>query len=235
MATIAKTVGSFDKVLATCKTIGASYQPSVPELAPAALSQLQERAQQSLRAATEARIAYRMAVNNRKDSFEGIPKLAVRIVRMMSASTRGGNSHLEDAKLIRNKFRPLRKKSPKSEEQKLSKDGTALATRSSGRFSFDQQMETLSNLIELAGKSGNYNPAEADLTLEGLMQTLANLHTASQAVTETRAMYKKARLDRDVLIYGKDGIHQMTIAVRDYIHGAFGFISMESTQAIGMK
>src|SRR5688500_12624159 len=122
MATIAKTAGSFDKVLATCKTIGASYQPNVPELAPAALSQLQERAQQSLRAATEARIAYRMAVNNRRDSFEGIPKLAVRIVRMMSAFTRGENSHMEDAKIIKNKLHPP-KKSSKSAEQELSKDG----------------------------------------------------------------------------------------------------------------
>jgi hypothetical protein len=233
MATIAKTVGSFDKVLATCKTIGALYQPNVPELSHAALSQLSERAQQSLRAATEARIAYRMAVNNRQDSFEGISKLAARVVLMMSAFTRGENSHMEDARLIKNKLYS-RKKSQKSEEQTQSKDGTALATRSSGRFSFDQQMETLSNLIELAGKSGNYNPAEADLTLDGLKQKLAELHTVSQAVAETRAIYKKASLERDRVVFGKDGIHEMTRAVKDYIQAAFGFISMESEQATGM-
>jgi hypothetical protein len=229
MATIAKTVGSFDKVLATCKTIGARYQPSVPELTYVALSQLSERAQQSLRAATEARIAYRMAVNNRKDGFKGMSKLAARIVRMMSACARGENSHVEDARRIKNRLSSP-KKSQKSEEKTQSKEGTALATRSSGRLSYDQQMETLSNLIQLAEKLGNYHPVEADLTLKGLKQKLADLHAKSQAVAETRAVFKKAMLERDQAIYGKDGIRDITTAVRNYIFSAFGSISMEFAQ-----
>jgi hypothetical protein len=234
MATIAKTVGSFDKVLATCKTIGAQYQPNVPELSHAALSQLLDRAQQMLGAATEARIAYRIAVNNRKDSFKGITKLAVRVVRMMSASVRGENTHLEDARLIKNKFYPP-KKSQKSEEQAQLKEGTAQATRSSGRLSYEQQMETLSNLIELAGKIGSYNPVEPDLTLEGLKQKLADMRAKSQAVAESRAVFTKVMLERDEVIHGKDGIREITRAVKDYIQAAFGSISMESAQIPGMK
>lgn len=232
MATIAKTVGSFDKVLASCKTIGAQYQPNATELSPIALSQLAERAQQSLRAVTVSRIAYRMAVNNRKDSFAGVSKLAVRIVRMMAASSRGESSHLEDAVLIKNKFYTPKKSKKSVKEAKL-REAPALATRSSARWSFDQQMETFSNLVELAEKIGNYNPNEAELALEGLKQKLADLHKRTHEVALAHAAFKKGRHQRDEVLYGKDGIHEITKAVKDYIHGAFGPVSPQSEQITG--
>jgi hypothetical protein len=48
-------------------------------------------------------------------------------------------------------------------------------------------------------------------------------------------VFKKASLERDQVVFGKDGIIEMTKAVKDYIHGAFGSISMESEQATGMN
>ena len=233
MATIAKTVGSFDKVLASCKTIGAQYQPNVAELSPAALSQLHDRAQQSLEAVTATRIAYRMAVNNRMESFEGIPKLAVRIVRMMAVCSRGDRTHLQDAAIIKNKLYRSAKRQKSDKVETTSTEETALATRASGNRSFDQQMETFSNLVELAEKMGTYNPLEADLTLTALHQKVADLHARSKEVTEARAAFKKARLERDQLIYGNNGIREITRSVRDYIHGAFGFTSDEADQIKG--
>jgi hypothetical protein len=234
MATIAKTVGSFDKVLASCKTIGAQYQPNVPELSHAALGQLFERAQQSLQAATVARIAYQMAVNNRTESFEGITKLAARIVRMMAACSRNDKAHLEDAVRIKNKFYLSGKRQKSSKVKTESTEVPVSITRSSGRLSFDQQMETFSNLVQLTSKMSNYNPVEADLTVPALQQKLADLHTRSQQVTETYATFRKARLERDQLLYGKDGIQAITKVVRDYIRGAFGTISDEAVQIKGI-
>jgi hypothetical protein len=246
MATIAKTAGSFDKVLASCKTIGAQYQPNVPELSLTALSQLHDRAQQSLRAVTDARIAYRMAVNNRKDSFAGIPNLAVRIVRMMAVCSRDEKLHLEDAVLIKDKLYPPKKnqepgvknqkpdtQSQKSGDQTQSGGVPARATRASGRLSFDQQMETFSNLVALAEKMSNYTPVEPDVSLEGLKQKLAQLHSRMQEVAEAQAAFKKARLERDQVLYGKDGVKAMTKAVKNYIHGAFGISSDEFEQLKG--
>lgn len=232
MASIAKTVGSFDKVLATCKSIGASYQPKAPGLTPTALSQLLERAQQSLRAATETRIAYRMAVNDRKESFKGLRKLAVRVVRMMAAFTKGDDPHYEDAVLIKNKFNAVRRK--KSAEQTQPGE-VAQATRSSGRLSYDQQMETFSNLVQLVSQIGSYDVAEPDLTLEALQQKLDELHATSDAVIKANTAFIKARLERNEVIFGKEGILATRKAVKDYILSAFGRESLPSDQvAAGM-
>jgi hypothetical protein len=103
MASIAQTVGSFDKVLASCNALGARYQPKATALTSTALSQLLERAQQSIEAVTVTRTAYRLAVNNRSASFAGLPKLAVRIVRMIAASE-NSPKHIADAVAIKNKF-----------------------------------------------------------------------------------------------------------------------------------
>jgi hypothetical protein len=234
MANIAKTVGSFDKVLASCKTIGAQYQPNVPELSPAALSQLHDRAQQSLGVVTMTRIAYQMAVNNRKESFARIPTLASRIVRMMSVCSRGDTVHLQDAVRIKNKLYARGKSQNPVEHKTTDTSEVAQATRSSGRMSFDQQMETFSNLVALAGKMSNYNPLEADLTLSALQQTLRDLHDRSHEVAEAYAAFRKARLERDQMIGGHDGILQITKAVRNYIHGAFGSQGYEAHQIKGM-
>jgi len=233
MATIAKTVGSFDKVLASCKTIGAQYQPNVAELSLTALSQLHDRAQQSLGAVTATRIAYLMAVNDRKKSFEGISKLAVRVVRMMTVYSRGNSTHLEDAvRIKRNLSSP--DKRPKSAKVAATSTGEpAQATRASGRLSYDQQMDTFSNLVELAAKTGTYYPVVPDLTLQSLQQKLADLRNRSHAVNEARAAFKKARLERDQLISGKDGIREITKAVKGYILGTFGTISDEARHIKG--
>jgi hypothetical protein len=230
MASIAKTVGSFDKVLASCKSIGARYQPQTPELTNIALSQLYERAQQSLRAVTATRIAYRMAVNDRKDSFAGISKLAARIVRMMSAS-RGNPSHIADAVLIKNKFYQP-KKSQKFEELTQSVAGHAPARRSSGRLSFDQQTETFRDLVRIAHDIGTYNPVEAELTLDALDEKLADLQSRSLQVNRAQVAFNNARIDRDQVIFGPDGMQNITKAVKDYILGAFGKISIESDMII---
>ncbi|HYG02911.1 MAG TPA: hypothetical protein VD927_10735 [Chryseosolibacter sp.] len=227
MATIAKTVGSFDKVLASCTTIGAQYQPNVAELSHAALSQLQVRAQQSLGAVTATRIAYRMAVNDRSDSFAGISKLASRVVNMMSVYARESASHLEDADRIKKMLYSPRR----SQTSALNSEGVTGATkRSSGRLSYDQRIETFSNLVKLAEKLPNYLPVEPEMTLKGLKQKLAELRAKSDAVIRAKAAFKKAMLARNQVLFGKDGIIEITKAVKHYIVAAFGHGSDESSQ-----
>src|SRR5688500_16336580 len=50
MKSIVKTAGSFDKVLASCRTIGERYQPKATSLSITAMSELQERSQQTAQA-----------------------------------------------------------------------------------------------------------------------------------------------------------------------------------------
>ena len=226
MASIAQTVGSFDKVLASCNALGARYQPKTPALTNTALSQLLERAQQSIVAVTVTRTAYRLAVNNRSESFAGIPKLAVRIVRMI-ASSESSPGHIADAMAIKNKFYSVRK-SQKSE------GGSKVATRSSGRMNYETQMETFSNLVQIVQYLSSYDPNEADLKIDALKAMLADLRDKSQEVTRAAIDYSNARINRDLVIYGQQGVGPITVAVKDYFRAAFGTLSRESGQIIDL-
>jgi len=219
MAAIAKLAGSFDKVLASCKSIGAQYQPNVPQLSVAALSRLQERAQQMLGAATVARSTYRLAVSDRKQSFDGLTKLAVRITRVMSIHASENEPYLEDARQIKNMLYPVRRRSslPVSGE-----DEQNAVVRKSGRTSYDQQLETFRNLVELVARSGCYDPVEPDMTIGALLQKLAELRRLCTQVHTAKVAYKKACVERDQVFLGKGGVLHVTRAIKRYISGAFG-------------
>lgn len=224
MATIAKTVGSFDKVLATCKQIGAQYQPNVAALSPAALGRLHDRAQQSVRAATQAQIECTLAIRARQKAFADVPKLAVRIVRILSADTQQ-DVQFEAAKLIRNKFYSPRKENVSADAVEASP-----STRATGRKSFDQQLDTFSKLVELIAVNESYNPAEPELTLIALRKKVALLSNHSQHVAEKQAAAQRARLERNELVFGKKGIIMTGRAVRSYVMGAFGSFSPQAMQ-----
>jgi len=225
MATIAKTVGSFDKVLATCKQIGAQYQPNVDVLTPAALSQLQERAQASLRAASKAQIAYSLAVKHRKKSFESMPKLAVRIVRILSTFVKEDDVHLQSARAITKRFYSARRKQTSAEGADNTRD-----TRSSGRFTYDQQLETFTALIMLVVRVEAYNPAEDSLKREALKQVIADLRAKCHTVADAYAAMKRANLLLDEAVFGSNGIVKVSRSVKAYIQGAFGSFSNEASQ-----
>jgi hypothetical protein len=233
MASIAQTVGSFDKVLASCNALGARYQPKAPALTNTALSQLLERAQQSIEAVTVTRTAYRLAVNNRSASFAGIPKLAVRIVRMI-ASSESSSEHIADVMAIKNKFYPP-KKSQKSAPVVKAEGGSKVATRSSGRMNYEAQIETFSNLVQIVQGLESYDPNEADLTIDALKATLTDLRAKSQAVAKAKIDYSNARINRDLVIYGQQGVEVITAAVKNYFRAAFGGLSRESGQVIALS
>src|SRR5687768_6991814 len=110
MKSIVKTAGSFDKVLASCRTIGERYQPKATSLSITAMSELQERSQQTAQAIIVTRSAYRLAVKNRRESFAGIPTLSVRIVRILAASG-VAKEDLKDAISLKNILMSANKKS----------------------------------------------------------------------------------------------------------------------------
>ncbi|HYG03302.1 MAG TPA: hypothetical protein VD927_12710 [Chryseosolibacter sp.] len=223
MATIAKTVGSFDKVLATCKQIGAQYQPNVASLSPAALSKLHDRAQQLVRVASQAQTDHSLAVQERQKAFADVTKLSVRIVRILSTSTQE-SAHLEAAKLIRNRFYSPRKKNVEED------NSVANNTRASGRMSYDQQLDTFTKLVDLIATTPAYSPVEPELAATTLRKKVISLRAHCQNLAEKHAIWKLACLERDQVVFGKNGIVMRARAVRDYIKGAFGSFSQQAAQ-----
>jgi hypothetical protein len=227
MSSYVSTAGSFDKVLSSCKSLGSRYQPNREALMPTALSALSARAQESLKAVTVARTAYRLAVNQRKESFAGISKLAVRIVRMVAASE-GSAEHIADAVAIKNKLYPP--KTSRKSDPSAQPGAVAPRKATNSKLYFDGKMETFESLIQIIEDIGSYNPNEADLKVKALKTKLADLRAKSQAVDQAFINFSNTRIERDNLFFGKAGIIAVARAVKNYIRGAFGATSRQSGQ-----
>ena len=233
MKTIIKTAGSFDKVLASCKTIGERYQPKSTALSITALSALLERSQQASQAVTITRSAYRLAVNSRRESFASLPTLTVRIVRML-ATSENSPENLKDAIALKNMLQGARRK-VSAEKVVATPDATVPARRAASRRHFDMQVQTFKNLIVYVENLGTYDANESELKIESLKAKLAELESKSHAVNIAAIAFDNARREHAALFYGTNGVVATIKGVKNYVRAAFGTNSAEFTQLSKMK
>lgn len=223
-----KQVAAFGKLVGICSDLGASYNPSKELIMPTALGSLLEQAQQNEEAVKVALMNYRLAVNSRQESFAGIPKLAARIVRSVSASE-GPGENLEDAKILKRKFKP--KVKPKKAIGSIpAEEGAPKEARPLSKLDYDGKMETLGNLIQLVQSIPAYSPNETDLKVASLKTFLADLHARSAGVNTAASAHAKARIARNQTMYGEDGVFETATAVKDYIRSVFGSRSEQASQ-----
>src|SRR5690349_9212485 len=101
-------VASFEKLLGICNNIGARYNPGNASITPTALGVLLEQAQQKSQAVTDARSAYTLAVNTRKEMFDALPIFLTRLVRSVIAHGASAEN-IRDLYLLKKKFYPVAK------------------------------------------------------------------------------------------------------------------------------
>jgi hypothetical protein len=218
MKSIVKTAGSFDKVLASCKTIGGRYQPVEPSLSITAMSELFERSQQSSQAVIVTRSAYRLAMIDRRELFAGIPSLAVRVVRILS-TCEPSKETLQAAINLKN---ILTSGSKKVNVDVKASEGNAPAVRGANRKHFYMQAETFANLVKIVEDTGSYNANEPELTIAALKAKVAELQSSTHAVNIAAIAFDHARRERLNLFYGAKGVTATIQGVKNYVRGAFG-------------
>jgi hypothetical protein len=233
MKTIIKTAGSFDKVLASCKNIGERYQPKSTALGITALSELLERSQQTSQAVTITRSAYRLAVNNRRESFAALPTLSVRVVRMLSTSE-SSRENLKDAIALKNMLQ-RRGRQKVTEENATTADTTVPARRAASRRHYDMQAQTFKNFIIYLEALGTYDANEPELTIDGLKAKLADMQSKSHAVNTAAIAFDNARREHAELFRGVNGVASTIQGVKNYVRAAFGTNSPEFEQLSKLK
>lgn len=223
MKSIIKTAGTFDQVLASCKSIGERYQPQAPTLSITALSVLSQRSNEKLKAVIDATSAYSLAVNNRRDAFADLDKLSVRVVRILASVTKS-KEHMRDASNLKNILmgKTITAKAAPPVNSEAIAEG-----RAPSRNHYLKRMVTFEKLVKIVEDIGNYEPNERHLTLRALKGKLADLKAKSAAVADAKVALMKATSERDEVIFGEGGVVQTVKAVKDYIRGAFGSSSAE--------
>lgn len=227
---IVNKVAALDKVVMICNAHGANYNPSNAALKPTALAALLKLAQEKIEAVNVARATFMMAANARTDGFEGIPKLAAQVVRMVSASS-ASKTDKDDVRKIKARFHQRRK--VKSIDQPQTQ-GTAMPespeTRSISRRDRDSMMDNLRLLIEAVQKTAAYDPNEPEFKVDGLKAKVEELQALNFASMQAKLQLSNARIALREVMNGSGGVIETTRAAKDYIRARFGMVSMQSQQ-----
>jgi hypothetical protein len=225
-----KKVAELDKVLQICNTHGASYNPGNDALQPTALSSLLEQAQEKVKAVIVARAAYSLAVNNRQKSFAGIPKLAGQVVSMLESS-KASSEDKEEAKMIKRTLSPVSRTKKGDNSQAQSGNGTqAEKNRSRSQLDRDGMLNNFHRLVQLVAQIPAYNPREPELAVETLHAMLASFQLHHKWAREAAIQYSNARIARDGILYGPEGVVEVTKQVKAYLRGKFGYRSPQAVQ-----
>ena len=223
--TIVKNVAAFEKLVGLCNDLGASYNPSKAALSTTALATLLQQAQKSLEAVTVARQHYQLAVIARHESYAGIYKLASRVVRALKSS----ESSEEIVAAAQALLKQLRNKSKPAVE---AVDGVVKKTISTANLDFVSLADTIASLVLLLQKLPSYAPNEPDLKVNALKNVLADLRSKSAAVATTTNALANARIHRNKVLTGKNGMFETGADVKEYIRSVFG-VSSESAKELG--
>ena len=223
-----KHVAAFGKLVGICNDLGASYNPSKAALTPTALATLLEQAQQNLEAVNIARANLVLAINARQESYAGVYKLASRVVRAV-ASTESSRENIRDARLLRQQLmskHAAKKIAASGEPSKI------LVSNSSSRLEYDGQADTFSRIINLMQGMTSYAPNEPDLKLVALKAVLSDLKMKSLTVANAANTLVNARISRNKVLLGKEGMYETGTAVKEYIRSVFG-VHSEPAKELG--
>lgn len=225
-----KSIASLDKVLTICNTYGASYNPGNDSLKTTALGALLKLAQDKTQAVNVAQSAYALAVNTRQQTFDGIPKLAAQVVRMVLAS-KAPEADWEEARMIRRSmhFQRMKKKVTQPIDP-LAPVPAQREVKSRSSLDRDSIMNNFERLIQLVQGIPGYKPNEPEFKVDALKAKLVQLQTVNKAAIQAGVNFSNARIARDKVIFGADGVVMSTRAAKNYIYARFGALSLEAKQ-----
>lgn len=225
-------ITSCEQLVRICESFGARYQPSNEAIKPTALSLLLEQAQQSVKAVTVAQQAKIFAISDRVEAYAGIPKLATRIFHAMAASE-APEKTLEDAMQVRQTFKYRARKTKASPPE----NGTESVKRSGNpavQLNYEAKAKNFSRLIDCVKTLSSYAPVEPELSVEALEAFEQKLVQLTKEVIRRGAAVTEARIQRNGLLFGKNGVHGTAQSVKHYVRSAFDQDSEEVTKVVSI-
>lgn len=219
----AKNAANFGTLIATIEGYGAVYKPSLASITAPKLKALKLDIDKSLKAVSASAPPYKTAVNKRQEAFDGMSKLATRVLNSLAVV--GTAREVADARVIVNRIRGggQAKKVVKLE---ASSDAAPKA-HSSSQMSYDNRVKNFQALVDLLNGIPAYKPNEADLKTAALNKYLDDLPGMGEAVNKALVALNNARKERDKLLYGAGGAMELSKRVKSYLKSLYGASSPE--------
>ena len=223
-----RNVEAFEKLVGICTGYGAQYSAGSKNLRVENMLDLLARSQAAMKSVSDAQTNFENATNGREVVAKEVSKLASRVLAELKSS--GAMSQtVDDARTMVRKIKgsastPVPQPAA-AEVKSVATMPPASRSRSGGKdyegfaHSFEKLIQTLSN-------EPLYQPVEPELQVAGLQNTLALLRNGNTNVAGTNGVLKKARRDRNAVLYtDKYSLYKTALAVKQRAKAAFGYNS----------
>lgn len=238
----AKNVANFENLIAFCTAYGSAYNPNKANLQLTALQTQLAGCRANIASVASTAVAYNNAVNARAQAFEGLGKLATRLVNGLDATDASketvknarsiviklqGRGGAKLTKADAGKSGPINANDPVTDTPK---------TISSSQQSFSNKVEHFSKMIETLSAEPAYLPNEADLQVATLNTLLTALRNTNTGVINAYTTLSNARIARDQSLYDPtNGLVQVAKEVKMYVKSIFGATSPQFSQVSGIN
>jgi hypothetical protein len=228
-----KLLGNFSK-LVELVSIDSNYNPANALIKVPALNAKKAAALAAVENIGPVEAAYKAAINDRQEGFEGLSPAVSRAGNMFKASG-AGKKIQDDLKTAARKLTG-RRKTAKIQDNPNTPQGEASKSHSASQMSFENRAGNFVDFIEILKTVPAYTPNEPDLTTAGLTTLANDLKARNASVSAAFAPVSAARGVRDQLLYlSEDCVVNIALLVKAYVRAAFGPDSQLFQQIKGLE
>ena len=215
----AKNVANFGALVTAVESLGKNYQPTAISLALKNLKTTKISIAKALADVAACEVPYRSSVNKRQAAFEGMSKLATRVINSLAAV--GSDKEIKDA-------RSLAKKVQGGGKLKAEDPAVAAKRKSTSQMSYDNRINNFKALVSYLSGVPAYKPNEKDLQVIALNKYLDSLPMLGEDINNFADELAKARINRDKMLYAANtGAVDIGLRVKKYVKSVYGAASPE--------
>lgn len=215
-----KNTEAFTRLVGFCSGYGGTYNPGRQNLKINALVNKVVETQSAMEHVKVAKAEYDNQVNLRKQTFDQLPRLVSSILRTLEASG-AKPEKLEDARSFAHQ---LLGSSPKNRAPIPSDQMTKKTNqRSALQLAYVSKADAFSRLVKAVNTEPLYVAHESTLSTEGLNAKVQELNQLNRQVADARALWSKARIERNTVLYGSEvSMIKTAQATKKYVRAIFG-------------
>lgn len=240
MATIsetgyAKLVANFKMLIAAILQFAGKFNPSKPSLKIDVLQDFAVKCDTAMLDVSNAKAAYKNALDDREKLFSQLSKLSTRILNALKASDTTERIDADAKSLVR-KIQGTRSKritEPENTDQTIEEATKGI---SSSQMSYDNRINNFQDLIQFLSGIASFKPNEPELQVESLNKHKQELIAKNNSVVNAYLSLQRARaLRNDLLFKPGTGLVDIAADVKAYMKSVLGAGSAEYKQVAKIK
>ncbi|HPM31538.1 MAG TPA: hypothetical protein PLJ60_14480 [Chryseolinea sp.] len=220
-----KNAEAFARLISFCNGYGGKYNPARPNLQMDALVNQMAETQAAIENVRIFKTAFDNEANTRKQIFQKLRPFVASVLRTLEASG-ATPEKLDDARtfvqLITGKTRRKSTTIPATTEVK------PVIQRSHLQLAYVSKADAFAKLIKAVMTEPLYQPREIEFGQEVMDAKLIELNLVNRKVSDARALWSKAIIERNKVMYDKEvSIIKTARSVKKYVRAIYGPSSQE--------